>query len=343
MFNLVPPKSGKLRPIQVKKSIKVSSSKIAIDCETIKYKTDYPCIFDFLHQLDLEKYLETFIQYGIDNNEKLNYLNDDHLKLIKLPYVHRVKILQKVNELNCKLSNCKTNLRKFTHGDYEELICEPDSDYISSKQEQKRTFTEAILAFKKENMIPLDTIQENSIKILHKTTINNEGKTAKDWPLKRYQNEGDVQANLDKEEPEVIVEKGVYIEEINKNVNNYTHTSMPLNQKKSYCYHCLHIIKDKGIAKYKKTFCSIHCLDKFEEKSITKCSQCLKKALIIECVKVEDKQYCSLECFNKGNPGVNESTHIDIKHRNLNNNSNNPSHKHSQSSEDDEPIIDLLG
>lgn len=338
MLNLIPPKSGKLRPIQLKKSIKGSSSKIAIDCETIKYKVEYPGIYDFLHQLDLAKYLDTFIQYGIDNNDKLNYLNDEHLKLIKLPYVHRVKILQKVNELKCKLSNCKSNQRELTHSDYEELICEPDSDYISNKQEQRRTFTDAILSFKRENempspsLTPSDMIQENSIKILNKkTSSNTEEKAAKD---QRYKIDEDIQANFDKEEPEIIVKKGEYTEEANN--KNSSNTALPLNQKKLYCYHCLHIIKDKCIAKYKKTFCSIHCLDKYEEKSITKCSQCLKKCLIVECVKVKDKQYCSLECFNKGNPGVNESTNIDI------NQNNSLIHKKSLSSEEDELIIDIL-
>ena len=84
MLNIIPPKNnGKLKPIQLKKNLRPPSnknnnerplsSKLKIDCE--KNKSEKDKIFDFLKDLNLEKYTETFIDNGINTEEKIQYLN----------------------------------------------------------------------------------------------------------------------------------------------------------------------------------------------------------------------------------------------------------------------------
>ena len=45
------------------------------------------------------EFFDNFINNGIINKEKLFYLNNDNLKLINVPYAHRVRFLQKLKEI----------------------------------------------------------------------------------------------------------------------------------------------------------------------------------------------------------------------------------------------------
>ena len=97
------------------------------------------------------------------------------------------------------------------------------------------------------------------------------------------------------------------------------------------------ILQDHSINKYKKPFCSLHCLEVFERKCLSKCANCNKKIEIIYAIPSINKNqtfYCSKECFNKGETNekknINTSQIIDSEHLG------------NLSSDSIEPVIDLL-
>jgi hypothetical protein len=83
----------------------------------------------------------------------------------------------------------------------------------------------------------------------------------------------------------------------------------PLNKSKTLCYNCLHmILEEHCIQKFKKPFCSLHCLEIFEKKNVTSCANCEKKIEIINSIPSNSKEkiyYCSLECLKKKEPNEN--------------------------------------
>ena len=83
----------------------------------------------------------------------------------------------------------------------------------------------------------------------------------------------------------------------------------PLNKSKTLCYNCLHmILEEHCIQKFKKPFCSLHCLEIFEKKNVTSCDNCEKKIEIINSIPSNSKEkiyYCSLECLKKKEPNEN--------------------------------------
>ena len=115
------------------------------------------------------------------------------------------------------------------------------------------------------------------------------------------------------------VEIGEYIE--NKNIkikedNNPTDIIFlspkqffPLNKQKTLCYNCLcMILQEHSINKYDKPFCSLHCLEIFEKKSVTNCNCCNKRIEIgdsIPSLFKEKVYYCSPECLQKKEPNEN--------------------------------------
>ena len=115
------------------------------------------------------------------------------------------------------------------------------------------------------------------------------------------------------------VEIGEYIE--NKNIkikedNNPTDIIFlspkqffPLNKQKTLCYNCLcMILQEHSINKYDKPFCSLHCLEIFEKKSVTNCNCCNKRIEIgdsITSLFKEKVYYCSPECLQKKEPNEN--------------------------------------
>ena len=121
MLNIIQPNSsGKLKPIQLKNVKPPSarntidrplSSKVKIDCDSrqnenkkeIEEKKEKDKISNFLKNLDLEKYTDTFFNNGINKEEKIQYLNYENLKLLNIPYVHCKRILSKVKEMNKKI------------------------------------------------------------------------------------------------------------------------------------------------------------------------------------------------------------------------------------------------
>ena len=81
--------SRQLNPIQLKKTIRPPSQRTAIDCDnssnnnnTNNLKREYKEVYEFLKDLNMENYLDQFINNGITTEEKILYLNNDNLKLI---------------------------------------------------------------------------------------------------------------------------------------------------------------------------------------------------------------------------------------------------------------------
>ena len=83
----------------------------------------------------------------------------------------------------------------------------------------------------------------------------------------------------------------------------------PLNKQKTLCYNCLcMILQEHSINKYDKPFCSLHCLEIFEKKSVANCNCCNKRIEIgdsIPSLFKEKVYYCSPECLQKKEPNEN--------------------------------------
>ena len=386
MLNIIPPKNnGKLKPIQLKKNLRPPSnknnnerplsSKLKIDCE--KNKSEKDKIFDFLKDLNLEKYTETFIDNGINTEEKIQYLNYENLKLINIPYIHCKKILSKINEISKKNVNYmerkKNELDKLNDSQYEEIILPKEEDEINeNEEEQKNNFNKAVKDFKKNHTSLISSeysntnyagfpkfneisIGENDINDSINKNENNKSITVEFGEYVENSNNNDTYiTNLNmsnnKIENKLIKSKNVSISTspVKKYKDNYNiDTSkpnsnakqfFPLYKQKTLCYQCLHmILQDHSINKYKKPFCSLHCLEVFERKCLSKCANCNKKIEIIYAIPSINKNqtfYCSKECFNKGETNekknINTSQIIDSEHLG------------NLSSDSIEPVIDLL-
>ena len=194
-----------------------------------------------------------------------------------------------------------------------------------------------------------DDINSNEIKNINDSNklINEENKN-KDEIMnddnKSKKSEG-VGENL---EP---MEVGEYIENNennNKEIKKYNNPTelisegprvfFPLNKQKTLCYNCLHmILQEHCIQKFKKPFCSLHCLEIFEKKNVTNCNCCGKKIEIINSIPstlTEKIYYCAPECLQKKEP--NENMLIN-KSQIMEQNNFSPT-----SSETSENVIDIL-
>ena len=194
-----------------------------------------------------------------------------------------------------------------------------------------------------------DDINSNEIKNVNDSNklINVENKIKdeiKDDDNKSKKSEG-VGENL---EP---MEVGEYIENNknnNKEIKEYNNPTelitggprvfFPLNKPKTLCYNCLHmILQEHCIQKFKKPFCSLHCLEIFEKKNVTNCNCCGKKIEIINSIPstlTEKIYYCAPECLQKKEP--NENLLIN-KSQIMEQNNFSPT-----SSETSENVIDIL-
>ena len=390
MLNIIQPNSsGKLKPIQLKNVKPPSarntidrplSSKVKIDCDSrqnenkkeIEEKKEKDKISNFLKNLDLEKYTDTFFNNGINKEEKIQYLNYENLKLLNIPYVHCKRILSKVKEMNKKIfSKSEKKNNKLNTSEYEEIILPKEEDEINeNEEEQKNNFNKAVKDFKKN----------------HTSLISSEYSKTHYGKFTKFSEtsigESDINENESENNKSITVEFGEYVENSNNNDTYITNLNIsnnkienklikskdvsistsptkkykdnynidtskpssnakqffPLYKSKTLCYQCLHmILQDHSINKYKKPFCSLHCLEIFERKSLSKCANCSKKIEIIYAIPSINKNqtfYCSNECFNKaepnGNNKINTSQIID------------PQHFRNSSSDSNEPVIDLL-
>ena len=393
MLNIIQPNSsGKLKPIQLRNVKPPSarntidrplSSKLKIDCDNhqndnkkeIEEKKEKDKISNFLKSLNLEKYTETFINNGINKEEKIHYLNYENLKLLNIPYVHCKRILSKIKDINKKTFSIvgKKNNNLNNNSEYEEIILPKEEDEINeNEEEQKSNFNKALKDFKKDHTSLISSefsktnyskfpkykevsIGENDINESINESENNKSITVEFGEYVENSNNNDTYiTNLNvsdnKIENKLINSKDVSIstEPTKKYKENYNiDTSkpnsnakqfFPLYKSKTLCYQCLHmILQDHSINKYKKPFCSLHCLEIFERKSLSKCANCSKKIEIIYSIPSINKNqtfYCSNECFNKAEP--NEKNNINISQI------IDPEHFRNSSSDSIEPIIDLL-
>ena len=393
MLNIIQPNSsGKLKPIQLRNVKPPSarntidrplSSKLKIDCDNhqndnkkeIEEKKEKDKISNFLKSLNLEKYTETFINNGINKEEKIHYLNYENLKLLNIPYTHCKRILSKIKDMNKNFfyTTEKKNNNSNNTSQYEEIILPKEEDEINeNEEEQKNNFNKAVKDFKKNHTSLISSeysntkyagfpkfneisIGENDINDSINENENNKSITVEFGEYVENSNNNDTYiTNLNmsnnKIENKLIKSKNVSISTspVKKYKDNYNiDTSkpnsnakqfFPLYKQKTLCYQCLHmILQDHSINKYKKPFCSLHCLEVFERKCLSKCANCNKKIEIIYAIPSINKNqtfYCSKECFNKGETNekknINTSQIIDSEHfGNL-------------SSDSIEPVIDLL-
>ena len=189
------------------------------------------------------------------------------------------------------------------------------------------------LSNKKTNENKINKLEEENNKKEKENIINEDNKSKK--------SEG-VGENL---EP---IEIGEYIENKNIKIKKYNNPTelipghprvfFPLNKPKTFCYNCLHmILQEHCIQKFKKPFCSLHCLEIFEKENVAICDCCEKKIEIINSVRSPFKEkvyYCSPECLQKKEP--NENMLIN-KSQIMDQNNFSPT-----SSETSENIIDIL-
>ena len=182
-----------LNPIQLKKTIRPPSQRTTIDCDTSSIngsnnlKFEYKAVFDFLKDLNMENYLDTFIKNGINSEEKILYLNNDNLKLINMPYAHRARFLKKLKEIETMqimkktitekggLSKVRTK-KSEKNSKYEEIYIPKEEDDIEMNDEEQRdTFTQAIFDYQRTHSNFNN--QENNE--LFSTGINNMNITGK--------------------------------------------------------------------------------------------------------------------------------------------------------------------
>ena len=337
-------------------------------------KNQHKDVYDFLKDLNMEIYFENFIKNGINTQEKILYLNNDNLKLINIPYAHRARLLKKLKEIETiklmkKTINEKGGLSELKlkkeekNTKYEEIIIPKEEDDIDlNENEQGDTFAKAIFDYQQTHS---KFEEDNDDNELFSTGIKNMRITQKKKFINRYSeipqekniiNENN--NNINKisqgigsddinEIPSKPIETGEYIENKNINIKKYDNPTenilvspkqfFPLNKPKTLCFNCLHmILQEHCINKFKKPFCSLHCLEIYEKKNVTNCKCCEKEIEIINSIpsNIEEKVYfCSPECIQKIEPNENNLINkSQIMDKNI-----SPS-----SSETSENIVDIL-
>ena len=312
-----------LNPIQLKKTYR-PSQRTAIDCEIsslnntssnkTSIKNEYKEVYDFLKDLKMEMYFDTFIKNGINTEEKILYLNNDNLKLIEIPYAHRARFLKKIKEIetmqimkkniNEKGGLSKLKLKK-NETKYEEIIMPKEEDDIEVKDEEQRdAFTKAIFDYQKSH----SKFEEDNNNInnneLFQTGINNMKIIHKSKMINRYSENNDetpqtneisiVTSNNDNNRNDNIqIKKSIGIGEepldINLNNNNIQIESGEYIEKEN--------IK---IKKYDNNPNIIDITPKqffplYKQKTL--CYNCLHMILEDLCIKKFSKPFCSLQCL----------------------------------------------
>ena len=336
--NLPPKTNRQLNPIQLKKTYR-PSQKTAIDCEISSVnnnnpnkttiKNEYKEVYDFLKDLKMEMYFDTFIKNGINTEEKILYLNNDNLKLIDIPYAHRARFLKKLKEIetmqimkkniNEKGGLSKLKLKK-NETKYEEIILPKEEDDIEIKDDEQRdAFTKAIFDYQKSH----SKFEENNDNFINNnelfhTGINNMKITHKSKMINRYSDNGNIQQtkeisigtsnndhnntkdisqnkiiNNDIDNNNIQIKKSIGIgeEPINTNKNNNSITNV---EKGEY------IEKENIKTKSYENSSIIDISPKqffplYKQKTL--CYNCLHMILEDQCIKKYDKPFCSLQCL----------------------------------------------
>ena len=299
----------------------------------ISVNKDHKEVLNFLQELNMGEFFETFINNGIINKEKLFYLNNDNLKLIQIPYAYRLRFLKKLKEIKNlekmkksinekgKLSKIKIKKDK-NESKYEEIfIPKEEDDKEISHEEMRKTFTQAIYDFQKthskfefenneneneyENEINENinnTFSGNSSNInSFETKTNSNNNQTSNNEISNSKIDSEIQNN--EEQP---IEVGEYIENKNTDENNKIKELLPLHCKKILCYQCWNVILRKDcLVKYGRPFCSLKCFDLYESINFTKCKTCSKKIRFVDSLpSFNDRKvyYCSLKCLEQIEP-----------------------------------------
>jgi hypothetical protein len=61
--------------------------------------SDYPEVGSFLDSIALGKYTDRFVENGIEDEETILELNDEHLDALTVPLGHKLKILKRIKML----------------------------------------------------------------------------------------------------------------------------------------------------------------------------------------------------------------------------------------------------
>ena len=297
----------------------------------ISVNKDHKEVLNFLQELNMGEFFETFINNGIINKEKLFYLNNDNLKLIQIQYAYRLRFLKKLKEIKNlekmkksinekgKLSKIKIKKDK-NESKYEEIfIPKEEDDKEISHEEMRKTFTQAIYDFQKthskfefenneneyENEINENinnTFSGNSSNInSFETKTNSNNNQTSNNEISNSKIDSEIQNN--EEQP---IEVGEYIENKNTDENNKIKELLPLHCKKILCYQCWNVILRKDcLVKYGRPFCSLKCFDLYENINFTKCKTCSKKIRFVDSLpSFNDRKvyYCSLKCLEQIEP-----------------------------------------
>jgi len=335
-----PPKTNKqLNPIQLKKTYR-PSQRTAIDCETSSVnsnntnkpaiKNEYKEVYNFLKDLKMEMYFDTFIKNGITTEEKILYLNNDNLKLIDIPYAHRARFLKKLKEIetmqimkkniNEKGGLSKLKLKK-NETKYEEIILPKEEDDIEIKDDEQRdAFTKAIYDYQKSH----SKFEENNDNIINNnelfhTGINNMKIIHKSKLINRYsENNDNIQqtkeisigtSNNDNNNTKDNSQNKI-INDIKDNNNTQKKKSIgtgeePINTNKND-NSIIPIETGEYIEKENikiKNSDNSNIIDISPKqffplyKQKTLCYNCLHMILEDQCIKKYDKPFCSLQCL----------------------------------------------
>ena len=335
-----PPKTNKqLNPIQLKKTYR-PSQRTAIDCETSSVnsnntnkpaiKNEYKEVYNFLKDLKMEMYFDTFIKNGITTEEKILYLNNDNLKLIDIPYAHRARFLKKLKEIetmqimkkniNEKGGLSKLKLKK-NETKYEEIILPKEEDDIEIKDDEQRdAFTKAIYDYQKSH----SKFEENNDNIfnnneLFHTGINNMKIIHKSKLINRYSENNDNipqtkeisigTSNNDNNNTKDNSQNKI-INDIKDNNNIQIKKSIgtgeePINTNKND-NNIIQIETGEYIEKENikiKNSDNSNMIDISPKqffplyKQKTLCYNCLHMILEDQCIKKYDKPFCSLQCL----------------------------------------------
>ena len=335
-----PPKTNRqLNPIQLKKTYR-PSQRTAIDCETSSVnsnntnkpaiKNEYKEVYNFLKDLKMEMYFDTFIKNGITTEEKILYLNNDNLKLIDIPYAHRARFLKKLKEIetmqimkkniNEKGGLSKLKLKK-NETKYEEIILPKEEDDIEIKDDEQRdAFTKAIYDYQKSH----SKFEENNDNIfnnneLFHTGINNMKIIHKSKLINRYSENNDNipqtkeisigTSNNDNNNTKDNSQNKI-INDIKDNNNIQIKKSIgtgeePINTNKND-NNIIQIETGEYIEKENikiKNSDNSNMIDISPKqffplyKQKTLCYNCLHMILEDQCIKKYDKPFCSLQCL----------------------------------------------
>ena len=321
----LPYKTNKqLNPIQLKKAYRPSAQRTIIDCEISSVnnnksniKNKFKEVYEFLKDLNMEIYFDNFIKNGINNEEKLLYLNNDNLKLINIPYAHRARFLKKLKEIetmkmmkkniNEKGGLSKLKLKKDEKNTiYEEIIIPKEEDDIEVNDEKQRdTFTQAIFEYQRtHNKFEDDNDDDkdlfktgiNNMKIIHKSKMRNRYSDN----IENIDNEKIIKTtndlknidkmDINKEKENINIKKSVGIGEGQIDDNNIIKMEIGEYIENNY---------DKIKKNNNQTEMNFISPKQFFplNKQKTLCYNCLHMILQEHCITKFDKPFCSLHCL----------------------------------------------